>query len=544
VGVSCRSSEACTAVGHYVNSASVEVPLAERWNGKVWAILTTATPKEAKSSSLSGVSCRSGETCNGTGHYVSSSGVETALAETYTLHAPYVKTGPATNVKATEATLQGIVNPEGQETTYHFEYGKTTSYGTSIPVPSASVEAGTNDLEESRVITGLEPETTYHFRVVAINGTGVTNGVDDTLTTPPLSWTADEPPNPTGGKQDVLTGLSCTSATACIAAGYFYNSSEKYMPLAESWNGTGWSLQEPPNPSGAKESFLTGGASCTSSTACIAVGRLYNNSGEMAPLAENWNGTAWSAQEPPRPTGGEYEELSGVSCASSTACMAAGRFYNSAKHYVPLAEKWNGTAWVIQEPPLPTGAKNGVLNGVSCTSSTACTAAGSVANVPMTEIWNGTAWSPQEPPLPTGTKEGFLAGVSCTSSMACIAVGSFTNSSGKSVPLAESWNGTGWSVQEPPNPTGATQAYATSVSCSSSATCIAVGYFINGSEKNVPMAESWNGTVWSVRELPSPLGGLGSFLNGVSCASSSSCFAAGSFFNESGIEMTLAEDYA
>jgi hypothetical protein len=86
---------------------------------------------------------------------------------------------------ATSAILRGRIHPQGQPTTYRFEYGLTDSYGSVVPVPDGA--AGTGDtvrlVEES--ISGLEPSTTYHFRLVAENGTGRSEGPDRTFTTGP-----------------------------------------------------------------------------------------------------------------------------------------------------------------------------------------------------------------------------------------------------------------------------------------------------------------------------------------------------------------------
>jgi sugar lactone lactonase YvrE/phosphodiesterase/alkaline phosphatase D-like protein len=94
---------------------------------------------------------------------------------------PKGKTEAATEVKATSATLNATINPEGSETSYYFEYGKTTAYGTKTKEESAG--SGTSDVPKSEAITGLEAGTTYHFRVVA-KGAGVTvEGNDMTFTT-------------------------------------------------------------------------------------------------------------------------------------------------------------------------------------------------------------------------------------------------------------------------------------------------------------------------------------------------------------------------
>ena len=95
--------------------------------------------------------------------------------------APGAITDPATQVHATDATLAGTVTPRSQATTYRFDWGLTTAYGssttTSIAISGASAQPATD------VISGLAPSTTYHFRVVATNGAGTTPGADRTFTT-------------------------------------------------------------------------------------------------------------------------------------------------------------------------------------------------------------------------------------------------------------------------------------------------------------------------------------------------------------------------
>jgi hypothetical protein len=217
------------------------------------------------------------------------------------------------------------------------------------------------------------------------------------------------------------------------------------VTLAERWIGTAWSVQETPNPTGTKESYLNA-VSCTSATVCEAVGFYHNSSGTVVTLGETWNGTAWSVQETPNPTGAKESTLFGVSCTSSTACTAVGYYVNSSGSVVTLAERWNGTAWSVQETPNPSGAKESRTYGVSCASAMACTAVGYYVNssgtiLPLAEAWNGTAWSVQEPPGPSGANEGRTYGVSCTSSTACAAAGYYTNSAGTVLTLAEEYGG-------------------------------------------------------------------------------------------------------
>jgi Ca2+-binding RTX toxin-like protein len=97
--------------------------------------------------------------------------------------APKVTTTAPTNVKGTTGTLNGTVNPQGVSSTYQIEYGKTTSYGSKVPVSPSSVGAGTANVAVSQAVSGLEPGTTYHYRVAAANQYGSTEGADQTMTT-------------------------------------------------------------------------------------------------------------------------------------------------------------------------------------------------------------------------------------------------------------------------------------------------------------------------------------------------------------------------
>jgi hypothetical protein len=100
---------------------------------------------------------------------------------------PTATTQPASNVTGGEATLHGRVNPNGANTSYQFEYGKTTAYGTSVPVPAEAIGSGVIDVEVSQTIAGLEPGTAYHFRAAATSVVGTTYGGDQTFTTLPAS---------------------------------------------------------------------------------------------------------------------------------------------------------------------------------------------------------------------------------------------------------------------------------------------------------------------------------------------------------------------
>jgi Tol biopolymer transport system component len=99
-----------------------------------------------------------------------------------------VGSASAGEVEPTSATLHATVNPEGHETSYHFEYGTSEAYGSSAPTPEGSLAASFNDEPAEAALAGLTPSTTYHFRLVAKDSEGhIVDGLDQTFTTlPPM----------------------------------------------------------------------------------------------------------------------------------------------------------------------------------------------------------------------------------------------------------------------------------------------------------------------------------------------------------------------
>ena len=98
-----------------------------------------------------------------------------------TLTPPDVVTGTASSITASSATLNGTVDANGRATTYYFEYGSSTSYGTKTAVKSAG--SGTTPQSVATGISGLQIGHTYHFRLVATSDAGTNAGKDSSFTT-------------------------------------------------------------------------------------------------------------------------------------------------------------------------------------------------------------------------------------------------------------------------------------------------------------------------------------------------------------------------
>jgi len=345
-------------------------------------------------------------------------------------------------------------------------------------------------------------------------------------------WSVTPSPNPRAGN-GALNTVSCPTTSVCTAVGFHVTESGLGVTLAERRSGGVWAVQSTPNPPGAAASALNG-VSCPSASACTAVGEFFVNSGAQRTLAERWSGGNWRTQRTPNPAGSSSSSLFAVACPVTDSCTAVG--ISDSKL---LVEHWGGAGWRIQSAPVPPGAQFSELNGVSCTAAASCVAVGDYVNssgvdVTLAERWNGTSWSLQAAPAPTGAQFAQLVSVSCTGPGSCEAVGGSDAGA-----LAERWNGTSWSLQVIPAPADAQFTQLVSVSCPASS-CEAVGLSVDSSGAVVPLGERWNGVAWRAQSTPGPARASGNFLGGVACPASSDCTAVG-LGNGEGTPITLGE---
>ncbi len=453
------------------------------------------------------------------------------LRTEYTPLAPSATTEPASEVQHHQATLNGAVAPGSADAHYYFQYGETTSYEASTPV----VDAGAGGAV-SATASELNAGTTYHYRVVAYNSVGESVGADHTFTTPAPAWTLQSAAIPQSTMH--TSGVSCTSKTACTAVGSYADQSGATHTLVERWNGSAWTVQSSPNVEGTPSNQLTG-VSCASASSCFASANYTTTGGSTGSYTESWNGTTWSSQSIATPSeGASASWLSGVSCTSASACTIAGSYTNLSGTVKTLVERWNGSAWTVQSSPNVEGTPSNQLTGVSCASASSCfasanytTTGGSTGS--YTESWNGTTWSSQSIATPSeGASASWLSGVSCTSASACTIAGSYTNLSGTVKTLVERWNGSAWTVQSSPNVEGTPSNQLTGVSCASASSCFASANYTTTGGSTGSYTESWNGTTWSSETLAGVSGV--SWLTGISCASASACNVAGTYTNGSG----------
>jgi hypothetical protein len=126
--------------------------------------------------------------------------------------APKANTGGAKEISYASAVLAGSVNPNASNTSYYFQYGPTKAYGSQTAISDAG--AGSGGVPVRLAISGLQPITVYHYRLVAVNASGVSTGSDNSFKTTvvPLSLQILSSPNPVpfGGSVTVQGTLSGT----------------------------------------------------------------------------------------------------------------------------------------------------------------------------------------------------------------------------------------------------------------------------------------------------------------------------------------------
>jgi hypothetical protein len=441
---------------------------------------------------------------------------------------PTATTNAATSITQTSAKLNGFANSPGVGTAWQFEYGKTAAYGQKTPW----VEPGIPIAENVSATIGME-DSEYHFRLVVKNTEGTSFGADKVAEY--VGTWHSQPSENAAADISRLQDASCFmngGTPECSSAGFSESSGSGGLPLAAKTVFSGkWTLQTIP-PLGLTGHRLEG-ISCISTSNCVAVG-YYNNGTARHALAEHWNGKEWKPFLFPA-VGGSSSQLNGVSCTSATNCVAVGQL-KDVSTTKPVVVRWSGSEW-YNEVPTPGGPEFGRMLDVSCVSLTACTAVGSTspANNALIWAWNGTAWKSQTPASSVGL---VLDAVSCAAANACTAV---SETSPANTLVAQRWNGTKWETQTTATLTGATAVKGLDVTCITATRCIAVGSYVNGSSVGTALIERWNSTSWTAQTAPAaPAGSSNPTLWGVSCAKPSWCSAVGGYDTEAGKGQTFA----
>lgn len=555
-GVACVADDDCTAVGRYQEGSSYYARLLH-WNGTAWSAPTLPSIS-GTDQDLQSVHCDSTPFCVATGEHTVE-GKERVLGLTWNGTAWSLATGPALKSGST-FDLEGVACTSSTEC-------MATGATTPILEPLAFAWNGSNwSVEDASTPFGAQGARLYGVDCAAEEelgsacvsvGTFIFRGsvAEDKKFREPLTfirqtdeaeeeekpareWKPDEVWTPTSGFADAW----CTSTSNCVAVGSYNNADGEQEAQIKTGTGSSWSEMIAPAPSGSLASTLTS-VTCTSSSACMAVGAYEAEDKVWKTLAMRWNGTAWSVTATSNPSGALYSRLSGVACGSESSCQAVGSYINEKGTELSIAYKWNGVSWSQVTVPMPSGAEASRLRSVGCVSSSSCTAVGSQhgsAGGHKTFVinWNGTAWAHVATPNVAEATAQDLADIACSSSSSCMAVGAYQTQEETIKTMTMRWNGSSWWIVAAPNPGGMFDSL-TAVACPSSSICLAIGTY-EGSRGVLPMAVSWDGSSWTqgnVEELTedSDADIFDTSLGGVSCSSTTDCVAVGAYATQNGI---------
>jgi uncharacterized protein YjbI with pentapeptide repeats len=280
-----------------------------------------------------------------------------------------------------------------------------------------------------------------------------------------------------------ITSMSCPSLSRCYAGGSYRTRLGSNQGMLFKWAASRWSVAKAPLPANASPNpdATVAGMSCLSVTFCFAVGQYSTATGDIG-LLLRWSGTKWSPRAAPLPAGSQsVASLNAVSCPSVTLCFAGGLHYDAAAHSQLLMLKWSGGTWTVVKVSLPVGAAanpQAAIGGLSCPSTTQCVAVGSYVDSNGNQqglllTRSGTSWTAAKAPVPAGAGSNpwvSVNTVSCPATSRCTAGGGYVNTASQSVGLLLFWSGKAWKAV--PAPAGAYMLHG--MSCPTLTRCVAV----------------------------------------------------------------------
>ncbi|MGO9558077.1 MAG: hypothetical protein ACLPYW_03180 [Acidimicrobiales bacterium] len=270
--ISCTSEAFCMAVGYAFNAkATASVTLAERWNGVNWSVVPSFNVGGSSYSFLKAVSCVSPLDCNAVGYSLSTEPAE-ALVEHYS--------GGSFGYEAVA------------DVSHKIELTSISCIKTGF-CEAAGIDTSSGELG---------------YVASSVNG---------------LSWTAHAalPDFTATGSGLTLQGISCMSATACMAVGYG-SDGLKQTGVTERWTGTKWTLAKDANAKGSRFTALLS-VTCAAANNCTAVGYDSQSSLSSTPAVEHWNGSSWSLVPSELMPIYPMSQFNGVVC-NGTTCLASG----------------------------------------------------------------------------------------------------------------------------------------------------------------------------------------------------------------------------
>jgi hypothetical protein len=346
-GVACSADADCWAVGWYYDDNNIVRTLLARDSGSGWTFEQSAPPPENDLQDLfTAITCASPTNCWAVGYYDNNG----LTADTFTEH-----------FDGSNWTVVSSPNPISRDSRLY-----------AVSCPSAN-DCWAVGYYAAPGVFSLTPSYANQTLVEHNTGSGWAIVSSPNITVPPTES------NPSGQANNLLLGVSCTSASNCWAVGWYYNAQGVAQTLVQHYNGSAWSIVSSPN---IDTNFLAA-IDCVSASDCWAVGSYHSGSGPNQTLVEHYDGTAWSIVPTPNNPNGQNNSLYGVTCVNTADCWAVGRQYSDTSDYMTgagnpltLIQHYDGTAWSIITTPNTHEEDYDYLFGVACRNASDCWAVG------------------------------------------------------------------------------------------------------------------------------------------------------------------------
>ena len=579
------------AVGNWTNLAGYDhppEPLAEHWNGNAWTTQTLAPlPQGTTNGALVGVSADAPNDVWAVGTYGTNTSFS-ALIEHWDGSSWSLVQGLAANqdpmavyaASPTDVwvTSAGIGGQDGSVEQWNgsswitnapslpiaddqIEYTSISAIPGQVWVGGLYVDSTSNEHGVAAYLDssgwhvtpdpGIRPSTDQNdvsvIDAVAVNDVWITGTTDVGATSPVLvaqwngaTWTKANLPVPTGILLMRPTGMA-SGFEGLHITGNEYDDDSNGTAFADTWNGSTWSPDSFPAPTGQS---VTAGALVADSASVMMVGAFGATSpgppGTYTPppatafyqlSASGWTfGEGLFADIP-----GEAA-LSGIYVAGPTDVWTVGLWANYLSSYdFALIQHWDGSGWETMQP----FTTDGLLYGVDGTSTSDVWAVGvqkESIEPPdvIIEHWNGSTWTNEN-----DVQQGVLESVAAVTANDALAVGYLLNGTQYSA-ISEVWDGTAWS----PVTASGTGTVLNGVSALSSTDAWAAGTTLAaGSAPDAALIERWNGTTWQAAAAPQVPGATGTDLYGIDAVADNNVWAVGDYFDSRGAQHTLAEHW-
>ena len=543
-GLSCATASFCVLVGQYVDPSSNDRALVSVYDGHSWSAHAIATGFGSLSDTATSVSCPTDTFCAVGGTYTNSEHYLQAFVSTYdganwsdSLGAQGATAQYGSTINALSCSQSGECEAVGQQFNSQNTSLVATLHGSQWTESTAGTfSASQNDVNLVAVscpttsncgLVGSYQDSNTKFHSFESEGKGASWSDKEIGTNlDPVQWSWNN-------------SVSCASATFCVAGGAAQSVLGAQVATVTVKTGSNWTqtaVGAGLNQGGNAEIYSM---SCTTATFCVAGGYFSNSHSIIEPFVSIFNGTSWSDAA----LGGQLThfvggEVNSVSCTSATFCVAGGEFAISAGHAGAFVSTFNGSHWSDTQVGISfPGSESESVDSVSCTSATFCVAGGQFLNSAghsgaFVSTFNGSHWSDTQVGTSfSGITNERVTSVSCAGMSFCVAVGAFHDSSWKS--FASVFNGNNWSDVEIATLNYAGYSDVASVSCTSETFCIAGGQVGNKADISV-----FDGSQWTDQVLAST-DSYGQ-INSVSCVSASYCAVGGQYQSGSATEAFAA----